>query len=582
MTEVAPHSTQGRRSTLGAPPVSPAPRGSRWPSKPIRCIVPLPPGGGTDTIGRRAMQRLSEALGVPVVVENRAGAGGTIGSDVVAKAEPDGYTIGIATASSHSAAPVFRKDLPYDPVKSFTAITMLGTTPYILIGGPAAGATDLAGFIAAAKAKPGKVNCASVGVSTLGYLLTKQFELLAGIEMVDVPYKGSALAYPDLMSGTVAVMLDNPSGSAGLVREGRLTGFAVTRPSPVLPNVPTFESLGVKGFDAVFWYGVVGPAGLPPAIADRIQKALAEGFPDRSGSRVAARHGRRARHVDAGSVCRRHGQADSGFARAGRSSRHQADGIEESVMDGSTTASFKVNELTPDPDVQFDPKVTKSYVTYAHRLAARGLVNSSVGGMVIRVAHPGHEHGVCYAKPQGISLEEVEAEDLVITDIPWGRILRGERATTVGHQMNREILRLRPDVNCVIHLHHDEMIAFMAAGYDTIRSYSLTYGYLMQKPAHYLPASVNVEEDVGPIKTFIQDTNCIIMKRHGFTVLGRSVSEAYHRTCVLVSEIKRNIIVETLCAANGKTPEYISDEELAYMATHGDAVMYPALVKKTA
>ena len=146
--------------------------------------------------------------------------------------------------------------------------------------------------------------------------------------------------------------------------------------------------------------------------------------------------------------------------------------------------------------------------------------------------------------------------------------------------MNREILRLRPDINSVIHLHHDEMIAFMAAGYETIRSFSLTYGYLMQKPAHYLPAHLNVEEDVGPIKTFIQDTNCIIMKRHGFTVLGRSVSEAYHRTCVLVSEIKRNIIVETLCAANGKTPGYISEEELAYMATHGDAVMYPKLVRK--
>ena len=107
----------------------------------------------------------------------------------------------------------------------------------------------------------------------------------------------------------------------------------------------------------------------------------------------------------------------------------------------------------------------------------------------------------------------------------------------------------------------------MAAGYDKIHSYSLTYGYLMQKPAHYLPASINVEEDVGPIKTFIQDTNCIIMKRHGFTVLGRSVSEAYHRTCVLVSEIKRNIIVEMLCAANGKTPENVTDEEMAYMAT---------------
>jgi ribulose-5-phosphate 4-epimerase/fuculose-1-phosphate aldolase len=250
-------------------------------------------------------------------------------------------------------------------------------------------------------------------------------------------------------------------------------------------------------------------------------------------------------------------------------------------MDGSPNRTFEVNELAHDPNVSFDPKVVKDYVTFAHRLAARGLVNSSVGGMVIRVAHPGHTDGVCYAKPQGVSLEEVEEGDLVITDIPYGRILAGDRATTVGHQMNREILRLRPDVNAVIHLHHDEMIAFMAAGYETIRSFSLTYGYLMQKPAHYLPASINVEEDVGPIKTFIQDTNCIIMKRHGFTVLGRTVSEAYHRTCVLVSEIKRNIIVEQLCAANGKTPEYITDAELAHMYTHGDAVMYPKLVKKT-
>jgi len=250
-------------------------------------------------------------------------------------------------------------------------------------------------------------------------------------------------------------------------------------------------------------------------------------------------------------------------------------------MDGSPAPTYRVNELTPDPAVTFDAKVVKDYVTYAHRIANRGLVNSSVGGMVIRVPHPNYPDGVCYAKPQGISLEEVEDGDLVITDIPHGRILAGERATTVGHQMNREILRLRPDTNCVIHLHHDEMIAFMAAGYDTIRSFSLTYGYLMQKPAHYLPASINVEEDVAPIKTFIQKTNCIIMKRHGFTVLGRTVSEAYHRTCVLVSEIKRNIIVEQLCAVSGKTPEYITDGELEQMYKHGDAVMYPTLVRKT-
>jgi ribulose-5-phosphate 4-epimerase/fuculose-1-phosphate aldolase len=249
-------------------------------------------------------------------------------------------------------------------------------------------------------------------------------------------------------------------------------------------------------------------------------------------------------------------------------------------MDGITAPAYRVNELAPDPSVTFDPKIVRDYVTYAHRLSARGLVNSSVGGMVIRTPHPEHEHGICYAKPQGVSLEEVEAEDLVITDIPYGRILQGERATTVGHQMNREILRLRPDVNCVIHLHHDETIAFLAAGFEEIRSFSLTYGYLMQKPAHYLPASINVEEDVAPIKTFIQDTNCIIMRRHGFTVLGRNVSEAYHRTCVLASEVKRNIIVETLCAVTGKTPEYISEEQLAYMAAHGDSVMYPALIKR--
>jgi ribulose-5-phosphate 4-epimerase/fuculose-1-phosphate aldolase len=245
-------------------------------------------------------------------------------------------------------------------------------------------------------------------------------------------------------------------------------------------------------------------------------------------------------------------------------------------MDGSAQRTWQANELTTDPNVPFDPKVVKDYVTYAHRIAARGLVNSSVGGMVIRVAHPDYADGVCYAKPQGVSLEEVEAEDLVITDIPYGRILQGARATTVGH----EILRLRPDVNAVIHLHHDEMIAFMACGYDRIRSFSLTYGFLMQKPAYYLPASINVEEDVGPIKEFIAGTNCIIMKRHGFTVLGRTVSEAYHRTCVLVSEIKRNIIVEQLCAATGRTAEDVSEEEMAYMATQGDAVMYPKLVKK--
>lgn len=248
-------------------------------------------------------------------------------------------------------------------------------------------------------------------------------------------------------------------------------------------------------------------------------------------------------------------------------------------MDGSTHRS-RVNEHTPDPRVAFDRKLGESYIRYARMLAMRGLVQSTLGGMAVRAPHPDYPDGIVYAKPQGISLEEMEIEDLVITDIPDGRIIHGERATTVGHQMNREILRLRPDVNAVIHLHHDETIAFLAAGFQEIRSTSLTYSYLMQKPAHYLPASINVEEDVAPIKTFIQDTNCIIMRRHGFTVLGRTLSEAFHRTTVLVSEVKRNIIVETLARLHGREGEYLGAADMAWMMGHGDAVVYPQLKKQ--
>ncbi len=248
-------------------------------------------------------------------------------------------------------------------------------------------------------------------------------------------------------------------------------------------------------------------------------------------------------------------------------------------MDGSTQPRYQVNEYTPDPDVVFDAAVGASYIRYARMLVNRGLVQSSLGGMALRVAHPGYADGIVYAKPQGLSLEEVEVDELVITDIPHGRILHGTRATTVGHQMNREILRLRPDINAVIHLHHDETIAFLAAGFEEIRSTSLTFSYLMQKPAAYLPAHLNVEEDVGPIKTFISDTNCIIMRRHGFTVLGRSVSEAYHRTCVLCAEVKRNIIVETLTAGTGRKGDYLSSEDMAWMMQRGDGVVYPELIK---
>ena len=245
-----------------------------------------------------------------------------------------------------------------------------------------------------------------------------------------------------------------------------------------------------------------------------------------------------------------------------------------------TTAPYQVNEYAPDANVALDRAIAEKYVVYAHRLAARGYVQSTLGGMVIRVPHASYADGLAYAKPAGVSLEEMSVEDVVITDRPYGRVIHGNAATSVGHQMNREILRLRPDVNCVIHLHHDETIALLAAGVEEIRSFSLTFSYLMQKPIAYLPAHLNVEEDVGPIKTFIQDTNCIVMKRHGITVLGRDVSECYHRVNVYAAEVKRQIIVETLCAAKGTRPDYIGKAEMEWMFSRGDGVVYPTLIRK--
>ena len=249
-----------------------------WPSRAIRCIVPLPPGGGTDATARVAMRRLSEALGVPVVIENRPGAGGMVGTEALARAAADGYTIGIATSSSHPVAPIFRRDLPYDPVTSFTPITLIGNTPYVLLGGPAAQATDFPALVARIKANPGQVVYASVGATTLGYLLTRQLELLAGLDMRHVPYRGSSQVYPDLLNGTVALLLDNPPASAAMVRNGNFAAYAITRPSAMLPRVPLFSSFGIEGFDAAFWYGLMGPAGMATAITGRIQQALAQAF----------------------------------------------------------------------------------------------------------------------------------------------------------------------------------------------------------------------------------------------------------------------------------------------------------------
>jgi tripartite-type tricarboxylate transporter receptor subunit TctC len=253
-----------------------------WPTKPIRMIVPFPPGGGTDLVGRTVANRLADALGQPVVVDNRGGAGGVIGSDLVAKAAPDGYTLGIATSSTHPVAGLVQK-IPYDALKSFTPVSMIGVTPYILVAAPALPSGSLRDFIAYLKANPGKVNVAHVGTGTLGYLVTEAFKTATGTDMVPVPFKGSAQVYPDLVSNRVQVFFDNPVTSVPQVKAGRLKALAVTLPTPQLPGVPTMEQAGLKGFDHGFWYGVVAPAGTPRAIAERIQKEVAASVNSPSG-----------------------------------------------------------------------------------------------------------------------------------------------------------------------------------------------------------------------------------------------------------------------------------------------------------
>lgn len=250
-----------------------------WPARPLKLIVPFPPGGGTDLTARSVAARLADSLGQPVVVENRPGAGGTIGSDAVAKSAPDGYTIGIATSSTHPGALVLQKNVPYDPLRSFAPITMIGSTSYVLLASPTLPANSLAELVSHAKANPGKLNIANVGTSTLGYLLTQQLKALTGTDMVDIGYKGASQIYPDLISNQVSLLLDNPGASTPLVTSGRVKAFGVTSPTPSMPAVPLFSeagaTVGLRNFDASFWYGLVAPAGTPAAIVSRIQSETA-------------------------------------------------------------------------------------------------------------------------------------------------------------------------------------------------------------------------------------------------------------------------------------------------------------------
>jgi ribulose-5-phosphate 4-epimerase/fuculose-1-phosphate aldolase len=228
-----------------------------------------------------------------------------------------------------------------------------------------------------------------------------------------------------------------------------------------------------------------------------------------------------------------------------------------------------------------DPAVVETFLRYARLLAARGYVHNTLGNVVIRVPHGDYPHGVAYTKHAEISLEEMQAENLVITDIPTSRVLYGEKLTSIGHNLSREILRLRPDIHATIHVHDDALISLFGSGaVKEVRMLSLDPPFVLGKPVHYVPANVDVEADVSGVKDLIQGTNSVVLVGHGVTTLGRTVSEAYHRLTTLTAEARRNIDAERLAAARGTRPAYRSDAEVQAMYRHADSIIYPTRIER--
>jgi L-fuculose-phosphate aldolase len=228
-------------------------------------------------------------------------------------------------------------------------------------------------------------------------------------------------------------------------------------------------------------------------------------------------------------------------------------------------------------EIIFDARIADLLLRYARLVVARGYVHNSLGNIAIRTTHPGFPLGVAYTKHAEVSLEEMTIDNVVVTDIPTPALLHGHVPTSVGHNLNREILRLRPDVGAVIHAHHDETIAFFAAGgVKELRVLSLEFPYVMALPPYVVPSHLDVENDVGPIADFIARTNAVLMENHGITTLGRSVSEAYHRLNTLTSEVRRNILVESLAAIRGTEPHYLAPDAVDWMYRYAESVIYPS------
>lgn len=247
-----------------------------YPSKTMRMIVPFPPGGTTDILGRLAAQKLSEALGHQVIVDNRPGAGGNIGTELAAKSPADGYTLLAAPGSTLTIHPSLYAKLPFDPLRDFAPITMLAAVPNLLVVHPSLPVKSVKDLIALAKARPGELNYASTGAGQSTHLSMELFKNMAGVKITHVPYKGSAPAISDLMGGHVLLMFDNMPSALPQAKAGKLRGVAVStsKRSPVMPGVPTVAESGLPGFEVSVWFSVLAPANTPREIIDRLNAVL--------------------------------------------------------------------------------------------------------------------------------------------------------------------------------------------------------------------------------------------------------------------------------------------------------------------
>ncbi len=270
----------GLSMATAAQTAAPAPAG--WPGKPIRLVVPFPAGGSVDSTSRALAQKLTEQLGQPVIVDNRPGAGGNIGMDVVAKSPPDGYTLGMGALSTHAVNPALFAKMPFDAVKDFAPVSLVVVTPNVLVINPQVlPASDVTGIAAFARSNPGKVNCASGSNGSAGHLACELFKLQTGAPIAHVPYKGGGPAMTDLLGGQVQLMFDNMASALPQIKAGKLKAFAVTTPkrSALAPALPTMAEVGMKDFDVFTWWGVFAPAGASPDLVKRlaaeIGKALA-------------------------------------------------------------------------------------------------------------------------------------------------------------------------------------------------------------------------------------------------------------------------------------------------------------------